>query len=682
MKLLLLPTLGILIATEAFAGSASWSLKPASSDWNTAANWTPGTVPNGPADVATFDSSSVTSLSISASVEVDSIVFDPGADAFIIGSNARVTLTISGAGVMNNSGVLQHFANHKNKMVAAKIYFLNAAIAGDSIVYDNWTHGQGVENPLIQFEDRTSAGSAKFYNHGGSYSGRAGVIEFQGHATAANGIFRNTGVGDEQFPTINFRDHATAGQAVFVNEVDAEGQINFMDGSTADHAKFTNQSAFDSSVNFYNKSTAGDATILNAGGDSSNEAGFTFFQDNSTAGNGTFIANGGLTDYFGNASVEFVGTSTAGTGTFVANGAELAGDFAYGGEIIIADESTADHGTFYANPGKVAGASGGIIYVQNAASAGNGIFYAKGATVDGAFGGRVKFDFEPPTAANSTLIATNGIGTSEEAGGGILFRYASLGGETQIELFGNGFLDLRDHDTPEVTIGSLEGDGLVFLGKANLSVGSNNLSTRFSGLIEENSAGAVGALTKIGSGSLTLTGANTYSGGTTIEGGRLLVNNTTGSATGSGPVQVNGGQLGGRGTIAGAVTVGTGSGPGAFLIPTRLAEQASTIGIQGSLTFNADATYKCGVNSQSAAADNVAANGVVIDGAQFLLLDASGLQLPPGTILTMIDNTSADPISGTFSNLADGFTVTVGNNTYQANYEGGDGNDLTLTVVP
>ena len=35
-----------------------------------------------------------------------------------------------------------------------------------------------------------------------------------------------------------------------------------------------------------------------------------------------------------------------------------------------------------------------------------------------------------------------------------------------------------------------------------------------------------------------------------------------------------------------------------------------------------------------------------------------------------------------FSNLPDGSTVTIGSNTFQADYEGGDGNDLTLTVVP
>ena len=34
-----------------------------------------------------------------------------------------------------------------------------------------------------------------------------------------------------------------------------------------------------------------------------------------------------------------------------------------------------------------------------------------------------------------------------------------------------------------------------------------------------------------------------------------------------------------------------------------------------------------------------------------------------------------------FSNLADGGTIVAGSNTFQADYEGGDGNDLTLTVV-
>jgi hypothetical protein len=56
--------------------------------------------------------------------------------------------------------------------------------------------------------------------------------------------------------------------------------------------------------------------------------------------------------------------------------------------------------------------------------------------------------------------------------------------------------------------------------------------------------------------------------------------------------------------------------------------------------------------------------------------------LSAGTVFVVIDNAGVAPISGTFGNLTDGGTITVGSNTFQANYEGGDGNDLTLTVVP
>jgi hypothetical protein len=48
----------------------------------------------------------------------------------------------------------------------------------------------------------------------------------------------------------------------------------------------------------------------------------------------------------------------------------------------------------------------------------------------------------------------------------------------------------------------------------------------------------------------------------------------------------------------------------------------------------------------------------------------------------LLTSTAVSPISVTFVNLPDGGTIIAGNNTFQANYEGGDGNDLTLTVVP
>src|SRR5262245_36527582 len=88
-----------LIAAPSFAGSPTWNLNPTSGDWNTAANWTPATVPNGLSDIATFGSSVVTQASISGATTVNSITFPAGADAFTINVGLNLTLTIGGAGL-------------------------------------------------------------------------------------------------------------------------------------------------------------------------------------------------------------------------------------------------------------------------------------------------------------------------------------------------------------------------------------------------------------------------------------------------------------------------------------------------------------------------------------------------------------------------------------------------------
>jgi hypothetical protein len=49
-------------------------------------------------------------------------------------------------------------------------------------------------------------------------------------------------------------------------------------------------------------------------------------------------------------------------------------------------------------------------------------------------------------------------------------------------------------------------------------------------------------------------------------------------------------------------------------------------------------------------------------------------------VFTVIDNTSANPIGGNFSNLPDASIFISNGNNFLVNYEGGDGNDLTLTV--
>jgi autotransporter-associated beta strand protein len=188
-----------------------------------------------------------------------------------------------------------------------------------------------------------------------------------------------------------------------------------------------------------------------------------------------------------------------------------------------------------------------------------------------------------------------------------------------------------------------------------------------------------GGVTKTGTGTLTLSGASTYSGSTTVSAGALVVSNKAGSATGTGSVAVNGGTLGGGGSISGAVTVGSGSGSGATLQPSFGTNKAVTLTIQSGLTLKSDSTYNLHLKSKK---PEVVANGLTIEsGAQFVLVAPKG-KLRAGLSVTVISNTASTPISGTFANLPDGATITSGGNTYQANYEGGDGNDLTLTVVP
>ncbi|MCP5533476.1 MAG: autotransporter-associated beta strand repeat-containing protein [Akkermansiaceae bacterium] len=72
-----------------------------------------------------------------------------------------------------------------------------------------------------------------------------------------------------------------------------------------------------------------------------------------------------------------------------------------------------------------------------------------------------------------------------------------------------------------------------------------------------------GGLTKDGDGTLSLTASSTYSGDTTVTAGTLLVNNGSGSGTGSGLVNVSTtGTLGGSGTIGGATTISGTLAPG------------------------------------------------------------------------------------------------------------------------
>ncbi len=107
-----------------------------------------------------------------------------------------------------------------------------------------------------------------------------------------------------------------------------------------------------------------------------------------------------------------------------------------------------------------------------------------------------------------------------------------------------------------VTLGGLSGPGTTSLtGSVNLSVGNNNSSTTFSGSVAAGLAG----LTKIGSGSLTLTGAIDGAGPLLVDNGQLILsgdNLFSGATVSGGTLTLADNEALGNG---GSLTVGAGA---------------------------------------------------------------------------------------------------------------------------
>ena len=180
------------------------------------------------------------------------------------------------------------------------------------------------------------------------------------------------------------------------------------------------------------------------------------------------------------------------------------------------------------------------------------------------------------------------VGDGTTAGAGMTATIASVltgtGGVTKSDL---GTLVLSGENT--YTGGTTITDGTLQLGEGGTSgsiVGdvSNNATLAFDHNDVHSFDGVIsgtGALVQKGSGTTVLTNANTYTGNTTVQLGTLVINGDQSAATGNTSV-LNGGTLGGSGTIGGNVSVadgGTlspGNSPGTLTINGDLALAAGS----------------------------------------------------------------------------------------------------------
>lgn len=438
---------------------------------------------------------------------------------------------------------------------------------------------------VIRFYDDASAGNGQFTNQAATtFFGTGGSTEFRGSASAGNGEFHNLpgGTVSRYSGTTRFFDFATAGAGEFYNQPGRwtiPPTVEFNGDSSGGEGTFVNLpgvlgASLGGAFVFNDRAKAGTGTYANQG-----EGGNVVFNDFSSAEDGMFTTADTIGS--GNSRISFYEDSTAKDATFNM-GAGTALDFltrssagdatitlrrgstaSFSGEFNLPRLPTVTAGTadIAVQGSSIPGAYGGFLGFSTYSTAGDAVIDTHGGAVAGALGGTTRFDYEG-RAGNATLI-THGPGVAGAGGGATEFARGANGDNARVITHAGGVFNIAGNFGSNVTtVGSIEGAGTYVLGGAELQTGSRNSDTTVSGqLVDPLGLNPHGKLTKVGTGTLTLAGANTYTGATTINGGAI---NLSGSLAG-GAVVNNGGTLKGTGAIAGSVAVNVGGvfAPGA-----------------------------------------------------------------------------------------------------------------------
>jgi len=198
-------------------------------------------------------------------------------------------------------------------------------------------------------------------------------------------------------------------------------------------------------------------------------------------------------------------------------------------------------------------------------------------------------------------------------------------------------------------LGGLKGTNNLAIGGNTISVGANNKTTTYYGVI----SGAGGAFTKVGTGILTVN-TNTYSGATTVSAGTLLINGWLSTTTSTVTVSANG-TLGGTGTIQRAVSVQSGG-----TLRGGIPGAVGTLTIVSNVTMAANTQVACDLANGAMSTINILGSLTLPTAGTVTVTRGTGRLISgPTALITASGNITCPSISGWTVLPAGGYTLSL-----------------------
>lgn len=683
------------LTSAAFADNGTWNTTTSGALWTLGTNWTGSIIADGSGNTANFSL-----LDITADTTVD-LNGDRTLGNLIFGDTDTATggsWTLNGAGVLTLAGVTPTIT--VNALGTGKNAAINVGIAGTSGLTKS---GSGVLTlpGNITYTGTTtisagtlalSGGNDRLGTSGNITIGASGTLDLGGNTQTTTGLVTFTSGATLKGGTLTSNHASLAGNNFFT------GTINLgADGAFVTNRRLLVANGGTGSLNIGTGSTGS----ITFGGDASNNMNYVGVG----GGNGVLNVNGGTVNFnnstsgSGNGYLNVGSNSDTSTGSIVVNG----GNLNVGTWLKLGGTHNNGNGTNATS--SLAITTGTVTLGGGSDATSNGVLFMNGS------------------AGNNTV--NTGTSTLTLNSGGVLnVKQIQAGNEgTKTIYFDGGTLRAGAVSTSFLNVAT----GLtvnVMGGGANFDTQANSITVAAA----LTNGGGGGGLTVSGSGSavLTLTGANTFTGATTINSGAgLQIGNgtTNGSIAASSGVSNSGSLTFNLAT--GSTSVNAITGTGSFTksgAGTLTLSQANTIGgnatlCAGVLNLNGATTSVGGILSinngtlengtinytgLSAIASNGTANvSADLTGNTSWTKTGAGTLLLTGSASLSGTGASLNVSGGTFQ-IGDGGTLTVGNrllaqggalqidaggfasfrgdSANSANYVGVDGGAGTLTM--